>query len=180
MALSQEDFDNHAIWKTEETTTLLLDDTADRLMEDAVEDVDTINHLRLALADVRSIGSIDPWRIGGNAAPLDAVQTVLMTMQGELSALKAEAKVSRRIQLEAVLDQLVAALKPFPLYLVQTEAAVETKEALKAQREFLRETVEWLHRAVNEGRSSRTGAKAGNTCWSTWARLTRTTLTSCC
>ncbi|MET3351505.1 UNVERIFIED_ORG: hypothetical protein ABID57_003214 [Arthrobacter sp. UYEF1] len=152
MALGQEDLDNHAIWKTEETTTLLLEDTADRLMEDAVNDVETINHIRLALADVRSIGSIEPWRIPGNAAPLDALLPVLASVQAELSALKEAPKVSRQIQLESVLDQLVAALKPFPLYLVQTDAAVETKEALKAQRVFLKETVDWLHRAVGESR----------------------------
>jgi hypothetical protein len=161
LALSQEDFDNHSLWKSEETTTLLLDDTADRLMEDAVADVETINHLRMALADIRSIGSIDPWRIPGNAAPLDAIQTVLLTMQGELSSLKAEPTASRKIHLESVLDQLVAAIKPFPLYLVQTEAAVEAKEALKSQREFLKETVEWLHRVVNESTDSVEELRAG-------------------
>ncbi|TNB71600.1 hypothetical protein FHJ30_13005 [Arthrobacter sp. BB-1] len=154
MALSQEDFNNHPIWKVEETTSLLLNDTADRLTDDAVDDVETLDHLRLALADVRSIGSVDPWRITGNAAPLDALQTSLTNLQSELAELKAESTVSRKIQLESVLDQIVAALKPFPLYTVQTEAAVETKEALKAQREFLKETVEWLHRAVNESGDS--------------------------
>ncbi|MHA7268629.1 hypothetical protein [Arthrobacter sp. HLT1-20] len=154
MALSQEEFDNHAIWKTEKTTTLLLDDTADHLTEDAVQDVEIINHLRIGLADVRTIGSIDPWRITGDAAPLDALYAVLIDMQQELAVLKEVPEVSRRIYLESALDQLVIALKPFPLYLVRTEAAVEMKQALKAQREFLKETVEWLHRAVGESTDS--------------------------
>ncbi|MET4144429.1 hypothetical protein [Arthrobacter sp. UYCo732] len=154
MSLSQSDFDAHGVWHAEETTTKLLASTADSLVEDAVADVETIDHIRAALADVRSIGSIEPWRIPDNAAPLDALLNVLASVQSELSALKEAPTVSRQIQLESVLDQLVAALKPFPLFLVQTEVAVEAKEALKAQREFLRGTVEWLHRGVGESTDS--------------------------
>jgi gas vesicle protein len=154
MSLSQGDFDAHGVWQAEKTTTKLLASTADALTEDAVDDVETIDRIRVALADVRSIGSIEPWRITGNTAPLDALHSVLTSLQSELAALKEAPTVSRQIQLESVLDQLVAALKPFPLYLVQTEAAVEAKEALKAQREFLKETVEWLHRTVDESTDS--------------------------
>jgi hypothetical protein len=154
MSLGQLDFDAHGVWQAEETTTKLLASTADVLVDDAVADVETIDHIRVALADVRSIGSIEPWRIPGNAAPLDALLNVLVSVQSEFSALKETPTVSRQIQLESVLDQLVAALKPFPLYLVQTEAAVEAKEALKAQREFLKETVEWLHRTVGDSTDS--------------------------
>lgn len=154
MSLSQEDFDAHGVWQAEKTTTKLLASAANDLEEDAVDDVETIDHIRIALADVRSIGSIEPWRIPGNAAPLDALLNVLASVQSELAALKEAPTVSRQIQLESVLDQLVAALKPFPLYLVQTEAAVQAKEALKAQREFLKDTVDWLHRTVGESTES--------------------------
>ncbi|MCU1328085.1 MAG: hypothetical protein JWN34_3455 [Bryobacterales bacterium] len=154
MSLSQEDFNAHGVWKAEETTTRLLASTADALIEDALDDVETIDHIRVALADVRSIGSIEPWRVPGNTAPLDVLQSVLASVQSELSALKEAPTVSRQIQLESALDQLVVALNPFPLYLVQTEAAVEAKEALKAQREFLKETVDWLHRAVGDSTDS--------------------------
>lgn len=150
MALSQSEFDTHAVWLVEERVTKLLATTADSVEEEAVADVETLDHIRVALAEVRSIGSIEPWRISGTTDSLDALQNALLYLEKELAVLKESPTASRQIHLASALDQLVGALRPFPLYLVQTEAAIEMKEALKAQRSFLRETVEWLHRAVVE------------------------------
>ena len=153
MSLSQEEFDTHQVWQAEKSAAKQLAETADAIVEDALADVETINHIRFSLADVRSVGSIEPWRIRDSAS-LDALQNVLIELQNELSALHQDPSVSRKNYLESVLDELVSALELFPLYLVQTEAAVEMKEALKAQRSFLKETVDWLHRAVDEDTDS--------------------------
>lgn len=153
MAMSYEEFEAHEVWQAEETAQKHLASAADSVVDDALADVETIDHIRHALADVRSIHSIEPWRIG-SASALDMLHDALTSLQSELLALTETPSESRKLFLESALDDLVQALAPFPLYLVQTEASVEMKEALKAQRAFLKETVDWLHRTVNEDTES--------------------------
>lgn len=153
MSLSQEEFDSHPVWQMEESVSKFLASAADSVSGEALADVPTLNNIRSALADVRSVGTIEPWRIP-NTGPLDLLRNVLNNLNDELAELDRNSEVSRKLFLESYLDDLVSALQAFPLYQVQTEAAVEMKKALQAEREFLEGTVQWLHDAVNEDSAS--------------------------
>ncbi|WP_461169608.1 hypothetical protein [Arthrobacter sp. Z1-15] len=152
MALSQMDFEEHELWPLVDRVKGLLEKAANSVEDEAVQNVETLNHIRLALADVRSLFSIQSWRIPRSGS-LDALASVLLRVHEELNEL-VENPTEHNPHLPMLLDELVEDLKPFPLYLVQSDAAMALEEALTSHRSFLGETVQWLHGAVADERQS--------------------------
>lgn len=148
MALSQMEFEEHELWPLVDRVKDLLETAANSVEDEAVQNVETLNHLRLALADVRSLSSIQSWRIP-RPVSLDGLTTVLMNVLEELNEL-IDNPTEHNPQLSLLLDKLVEDLNPFPLYLVHSDAAMALEEALTKHRHFLDETVQWLHRVVAE------------------------------
>ncbi|MEB7448776.1 hypothetical protein [Arthrobacter koreensis] len=146
--VSIREFEDHELWQVEDRVKKQLEAAAGSVEGKGFENVETLDNIRLVLADVRSVRSLPSWRIS-SMAPLDALEKALTYMEEELTQLSDNA-TEHRPDLPAYLGELVDALKPFPLYLVQSEAAMELEEALRGHREFLDSTVRWLDGSVSE------------------------------
>lgn len=163
MSLSQTDFVDHTMWAQLTDATSLLNKTADLISDDALADVETLNHLREAFAVLESAKHIPPWRIPDGLSFLDQLGSDLTNIIAELNALGASPTASRGTSLSQWLDDMMPVIDKFPLYLVQEETSKELLRAQRAEKTFVLETVNWLHKEVEDAQEIVTKLKEFNT-----------------